>query len=174
MSKRARSYRLFVAAAVISILVLAGMSWALRQTMRPKDEQRVQATSAQSPFDAERSFRELEKIVAIGPRVAGTKNSVETQKFIIERLEQGRVKVQKYPFEASTPLGTRSMMNIVGVVEGSEPGVIILGNHYDTKYLPDIDFVGANDGGSSTAWMIEMARALGPQRQRNDSLVCVL
>jgi len=57
------------------------------------------------------------------------------------------------------------MANIYGVVQGSDPGVIVISNHYDTKLFDGFRFVGANDGGSTTAWMLEMARTLGPKRQ---------
>ena len=89
----------------------------------------------------------------------------KTRAYIQQELEAAKVPVLTFPFKVDTPLGTRQMVNVVGVVEGTEPGIIILSNHYDTKYMPDILFVGANDGGSTTAWMLEMARALGSARE---------
>src|SRR6185295_19254578 len=74
------------------------------------------------------------------------------------------LEVKMLPFEADTPLGKRSMVNVVGEVKGTRKGVIAFSNHYDTKYFTDFPFVGANDGGSTTAWMLEMARTLGPTR----------
>lgn len=64
------------------------------------------------------------------------------------------------------------MTNLVGVVQGTLPGLILLSNHYDTKYFPEFTFVGANDGGSTTAWMLEMARSLGPQREGRTIWLC--
>ena len=118
-----------------------------------------------SPFDGERAYRDLEAVVAFGPRVPGTPESKSAQAYIRGELEKAGLTVHTHEFVAKTPKGERPMANIYGVVEGTAPGVIILSNHYDTKYLPDIDFVGANDGGSTTAWMIEMGRALGPTRE---------
>lgn len=57
------------------------------------------------------------------------------------------------------------MTNLATVCQGTRPGTIIISGHYDTKYLPYIDFVGANDAGSSTAFLLEMARTLGPTRE---------
>ena len=34
----------------------------------------------------------------------------------------------------------------------------IIGGHYDTKLFREFTFVGANDGGSSTAFLLELAR----------------
>jgi Zn-dependent M28 family amino/carboxypeptidase len=117
-----------------------------------------------SPFDGARAYADLEYLVGLGPRVSGTAAAEETRGYIRRELEGAGLKVEEQAFEADTPLGKRPMVNVVGIVEGTEPGVIVLGNHYDTKYLPEIRFVGANDGGSTTAWMLEMGRALGPRR----------
>jgi Zn-dependent M28 family amino/carboxypeptidase len=57
------------------------------------------------------------------------------------------------------------MANVVAVLPGRRPDVILIGGHYDTKWFGDMRFVGANDGGSSTALLLELARALaaGPR-----------
>ena len=131
----------------------------------------LEAPSA-SPFDGDRAYRLLEEIVAIGPRVAGTKEAEQTRAIIRRELEAAGVPLEEHSFEAATPLGARDMVNLVAVVAGTRPGVIILGNHYDTKYFADFEFVGANDGGSTTAWMIEMARTLGPAREGHTVWLC--
>lgn len=120
---------------------------------------------ARSPFDGARAYADLERICALGPRPPGSPEAGQLRALIREELEKAGVPVKEYPFEANTPLGTRHMVNVAGLIEGSQDGIIILGNHYDTKYFPDFRFIGANDGGSTTAWMIEMARTLGPRRE---------
>src|SRR6266851_5344263 len=60
-----------------------------------------------------------------------------------------------------TPVGRLSMKNIVVKIPGENPCVILLSTHYDTL-LKD-NFVGADDAGSSTAVMLELARLLCPQ-----------
>ena len=129
-------------------------------------------TSAETPFDGARAYEDLAEIVAIGPRVSGSEAAKRTRGLIRSKLATAGVRVEEYPFEAITPVGRRKMVNVVGIVEGTRPGVILLGNHYDTKYFPDFEFVGANDGGSTTAWMIEMARALGPTREGYSVWLC--
>jgi Zn-dependent M28 family amino/carboxypeptidase len=64
------------------------------------------------------------------------------------------------------------MTNLVVEIPGTLPGIIVIGNHYDTKFFADFNFVGANDGGSTTAWMIEFARAIGPQREGRTVWLC--
>ncbi|HET7339896.1 MAG TPA: M28 family peptidase, partial [Methylomirabilota bacterium] len=68
--------------------------------------------------------------------------------------------VQVKPFEADTPHGRLAMANVVAVLPGTRPDVVLLAGHYDTKVFKDFRFVGANDGGSSAALLLELARRL--------------
>jgi Zn-dependent M28 family amino/carboxypeptidase len=52
------------------------------------------------------------------------------------------------------------MVNVRATIPGARPERIIIGGHYDTKLFRQFRFVGANDAGSSTAFLIEMARVL--------------
>jgi Zn-dependent M28 family amino/carboxypeptidase len=118
-----------------------------------------------SAFDGARAYADLERVVAIGPRVPGTQGSLEAQALIKDGLREAGVTVREFPFETLTPKGMLKMNTIVGVVKGTRDETIILSGHYDTKYFRDFRFVGANDGGSSTAWLLEMARVLGASRE---------
>jgi len=118
-----------------------------------------------TPFDAKRAFADLEYVVGLGPRPSGSEAIEATRAFIRQELAKAGLEVLEQPFEAATPLGPKKMVNLTGIVQGSQAGIIILGNHYDTKYFADFTFVGANDAGSTTALMLEMARILGPRRE---------
>lgn len=63
-----------------------------------------------------------------------------------------------------TPQGPIPMANIIGVIPGRRPEVILLAGHYDTKWFREMRFVGANDGGSSAALLLELARAIHATR----------
>ena len=63
-------------------------------------------------------------------------------------------------FEADTPHGRLQLANVIAVVPGVRRDVILLGGHYDTKYFKEFRFVGANDGGSSAALLLELTRCL--------------
>jgi len=63
-------------------------------------------------------------------------------------------------FDAPTPHGRLPMANVVAVLPGRRRDVIMIAGHYDTKWFKDFAFVGANDGGSSAALLIELARRL--------------
>ena len=60
------------------------------------------------------------------------------------------------------------MVNLRAMLPGeiSNRGRLIVSGHYDTKRFTDRTFVGANDGGSSAAFLIELARALKGRRNR--------
>ena len=104
-------------------------------------------------------------MVSIGPRPAGSADAERLRQFIRGELEQAGIESKTIAFDAVTPLGPRSMVNLIAIIKGTRAGTIALSNHYDTKVFDHFAFVGANDGGSTTAWMIEMARALGPTRE---------
>jgi Zn-dependent M28 family amino/carboxypeptidase len=118
------------------------------------------ATSADARFDGAAAFRHLERLVAIGPRPAGSAGGARTRDYIAGELRRAGVKVRVEPFEADTPDGRIKMANVVGVVAGRHRDVIMLAGHYDTKVFREFRFVGANDGGSSAALLLELARAL--------------
>jgi glutaminyl-peptide cyclotransferase len=102
-----------------------------------------------SRFDARRAFQDLRAQVRIGPRPAGSVASAREVGLIVRRLrEEGirDVSVQ-HPYR-----------NVVARIPGSEPGVVVVGAHHDTKDIPG--FVGANDGASGVAVLLELARDL--------------
>lgn len=129
-------------------------------------------SARRSPFNGQRAFEQLQTVVAFGPRPSGSEALARLQNYIQDTLEKAGLEVRRHEFRASTPVGELPMVNITGIVQGTEPGIIILGNHYETKLFDEFTFVGANDGGSTTAWMLEMARALGPKRQGKTVWLC--
>jgi Zn-dependent M28 family amino/carboxypeptidase len=77
----------------------------------------------------------------------------------MEQLRAAGLTVEEQTFRAGTPRGPMQFRNIVGRTHSSnQHKVIVIGSHYDTKWLPDIRFVGANDGGSSCGVLLELAR----------------
>lgn len=166
--------------AIKAIVVMGGFALAflmlsalgLKWMVHSAQANRVVVARAQSAFDGRRAYDDLRTIVGFGPRPSGSDALVQLQNHIEQSLAAAGLEVRREAFGASTPIGALRMVNITGVVQGTEPGVIILGNHYETKYFPDFRFVGANDGGSTTAWMLEMARALGARRQGKTVWLC--
>ena len=126
------------------------------------------APQSGSTFDGARALEHVRQLVAIGPRVAGTPGARQAREYITRQLSALDLKVEAQAFEARTPLGRAEMVNLRAMLPGeiSNRGRLIVSGHYDTKRFTDRTFVGANDGGSSAAFLIELARALKGRRNR--------
>ncbi len=111
-------------------------------------------------FDGAAALRHVAAMVALGPRPAGSAASVRAREYILQELRRAGVEARVEAFEAETPHGRLAMANVLGVVRGRRPDVIVVGGHYDTKWFKELPFVGANDGGSSTGLLLELARRL--------------
>jgi glutaminyl-peptide cyclotransferase len=112
-------------------------------------------------FDGKRAFAHVAKHVGFGPRPSGSPAIVQVQEYLQLELKSYGCSVETDSFGADTPAGRLAMKNILVKIPGDKPGMILLGTHYDTKRLEN--FVGADDGGSSTAVMLELARLLCSQ-----------
>lgn len=106
-------------------------------------------------------MRHAATIVGYGPHPPGSEAQKKVGDYIIAQLKSYRLDVQTQEFQPATPIGTLKMRNIWGVLPGKSGKTIILASHYDSKYFTDFQFVGANDGGSSSAVLLELARVLG-------------
>ncbi|HMH44670.1 MAG TPA: M28 family peptidase, partial [Pyrinomonadaceae bacterium] len=124
----------------------------------------VTSAPAKSDFDADRAFEYVRKQVEIGPRPPGTPELDRTRAYIIDQLRSFGLNVTTDEFHATTPVGDRRMANIVAELPGSSSDIIIIGSHFDTKFFKDIKFVGANDAGSSTGALMEIARVLAAKK----------
>src|SRR6266478_4639965 len=112
-------------------------------------------------FDGKRAFAHVAKQVSFGPRPSGSPAIGQVQDYLQSELKSYGCKVEADSFGADTPVGRLPMKNILVKIPGEKPRTILLGTHYDTKRLEN--FVGADDSGSSTAVMLELARLLCPQ-----------
>lgn len=111
-------------------------------------------------FDGKRALEFVAKQVALGPRPSGSEAIAKTQEYILSQLKSFGCTTDVDSFSADTPVGRLAMKNIVAKIPGEDASIIMLGTHYDTVLRNDIVFVGADDGGSSTGVMLEMARLL--------------
>ncbi len=120
----------------------------------------AQDTRLPPVFDGAAALRHVERLVTIGPRPAGSPGAVRARTYIVDELRRAGVSVRLDSFDAATPHGRLPMANVIATIPGRRKDVILIGGHYDTKWFRDIAFVGANDGGSSAALLIELARRL--------------
>jgi Zn-dependent M28 family amino/carboxypeptidase len=117
-------------------------------------------TQTAAGFDGARAWRHLQDQIAIGPRVAGTPANAQTREFIIKTLAAAGIKAVEQPFETDTPIGRVKMANVIATIPGDRPDRIVIASHFDTKPFKEFRFVGASDGGSSTAALLELGRVL--------------
>jgi Zn-dependent M28 family amino/carboxypeptidase len=115
-------------------------------------------------FDGKAAYDHVAKMVSFGPRPPGSPAIEQTQDYILSQLQSFGCTVETDAFSADTPAGRLPMKNILVKIPGEKSGVILLATHYDT--LKKDNFVGADDAGSSTGLMLEMAKQLCPAHGR--------
>src|SRR5437764_129327 len=114
-------------------------------------------------FSGEKAFAHVEHLVGTGPRPAVSEAWEKSRLYIIEQLKSAGWNVSRSEFSDQTPRGKMTFVNLIarfGTSDKNEAAQFLLCSHYDTKTFDTIRFVGANDGGSSTGLLIEMARVL--------------
>ena len=121
-------------------------------------------TRAHAVFDSGRAFEHVRQLVAIGPRPAGSPGIEQARRYIREQIKAVGLTVAEQAFNAQTPLGTVKMVNLSVTIPGASPDRLLITGHYDTKLFRPFRFVGANDGGSSAAMLLELARVLKDRR----------
>jgi len=110
-------------------------------------------------IDAKRAFQYTREVTAFGPRYMGSENHKKLERYIIDHLKGDQV--EDDAFTADTVEGKFPVHNIIAKFPGTKDGIIAIFGHYDTNYpLRNIGYVGANDGGSSTAILLEYANQL--------------
>ena len=111
-------------------------------------------------FDSNRAWEHLRQLVAIGPRPAGSPAIETSRQYMKAQLAALGVTVTEQAWDAATPRGNVHMVNLLATFPGASKTRIVIAGHYDTKLFREFPFVGANDGGSSAAFLLELARAL--------------
>ena len=114
-------------------------------------------------FSGEKALAHVQQLVDFGPRPSGSEAIEKSRQYIEEQLRRSNWHVTRQAFTDDTPRGKIQFVNLVAQFrgQGNERPLFILCSHYDTKTFDAIKFVGANDGGSSTGLLLELARVIG-------------
>lgn len=107
-------------------------------------------------FDGARAYEHVRHLVGLGPRPPGSDAIHHAQSYIVDQLKSYGCPVEEHDFRGSTVFGDMVMKNITAKIPGSGSAIVLYATHYDTVRLPN--FVGADDGGSGTGTMLELAR----------------
>ena len=117
-------------------------------------------------FDGKQALEYTRKAVEFGPRPPGSAAIHKLQAYILGQLKLRHCEVSQDDFTASTPNGPVAMKNLIARFPGKSGRAIVLTGHYDTKLLPN--FVGADDGGSSAGFLLEMAALVDGTAHKDD------
>lgn len=112
-------------------------------------------------FSGQRAHQDTAALVKLGARVPGSPASKKARTYIQEQVLKAGWQAEEFRFTAQTPRGPVKMTNLVACRNVSVMNqLVVFSGHYDTKIFPGAKFVGANDGGSSAGFLVELARAL--------------
>ncbi|HEV1285905.1 MAG TPA: M28 family peptidase [Bryobacteraceae bacterium] len=129
------------------------------------------ATAFAADFSGASAFKYTQAAVQFGPRPSGSAANRQLQAYIRAQLRLLKCEVIEDPFTAKTLKGDIPMTNIIAKFPGKSGKAIVVSGHFDTKLYPGRKFVGANDGGSSTGLLLELARDLSGTPRIDDIYV---
>ncbi len=122
-------------------------------------------------FSGERAFAYTQKATSFGERPSGSDSIVKLREWMVAELKPLGGELLNDTFIAHTPAGNVPMDNIILKFAGASGKAVVVTGHYDTKRIPMVHFVGANDGGSSTGFLIEYAKAVSKPHHPDDLYV---
>ena len=124
--------------------------------------------AAAREFNGARALEFTRQAVNFGPRPPGSPAIRNLQTWLIGQLKALKCEVIQDDFTAQTPRGAIAMKNIMARFRGTSGRSVVFTGHYDTKFFANDRFVGADDGGSSTGFLLEMAHALSGEPRKDD------
>jgi Zn-dependent M28 family amino/carboxypeptidase len=117
------------------------------------------ALPAQQHFNGPKALEYAREFVSIGPRWPTSPGHLKAEQFLRSQFKHDQL--EEDTFTADTPIGPVAMRNFIVRFPGKKDGTIVLATHYETNYwLKNINFVGANDGGSTTGLLLAIADQL--------------
>lgn len=111
-----------------------------------------------------RAFENVRQLVAFTPRNSGSEGCIKAAEHLHKALTPYTESCFIDVFEDKAPHGNINFRNVVGILPGSSSELVILASHYDTKSGISDSFQGANDSGSSSGLLLELARVLHEQK----------
>jgi len=128
----------------------------------------VAAVANAANFSGASALQFTKRAVDFGPRPSGSAANLKLRAYILNELKLDGCTVSEDAFVAQTPKGAVPMKNIIAKFPGKSGHAIVITGHFDTKNYPGRNFVGANDGGSSTGFLLEMGRVLAKEPRADD------
>jgi glutaminyl-peptide cyclotransferase len=129
------------------------------------------ASPSGSSFSGAAALAATQKAVSFGERPAGSEVIGHLREWITSQLKPLGGQLSLDSFTGQTPTGPIPMVNVILKFPGTSGKAIVVTGHYDTKRIPMVHFVGANDAGSSTGFLIEFARVMSHMKHPDDVYV---
>jgi Zn-dependent M28 family amino/carboxypeptidase len=123
-------------------------------------------------FSGPGAYQFAQKATSFGERPSGSDAIAKLRTWIVGQLKSSGAQIEADKFTGRTPAGPIAMENIIVKFPGKSGKAVVVTGHYDTKRIPMVHFVGANDGASSTGFLLEFAR-VGAKMQHPDDLYIV-
>src|ERR1700761_2109484 len=152
-----------LAHAMIFLVVAAGICSYAGQT-HP-------ASAGSSGFQGTAALNLTHRATTFGERPSGSDAIQRLREWIVSECKQTGGHVSLDSFTGETPTGPVPMENIIVKFPGTSGKAVVVTGHYDTKRIPMVHFVGANDGGSSTGFLMEFARDAAKMHHSDDLYV---
>jgi glutaminyl-peptide cyclotransferase len=131
----------------------------------------IALASSASVFHGTAALADTRHAVGFGERPSGSTANLKLRDWIVSELKPTGAQVSLDPFSGKTPEGPVSMANVIAKFPGTSGKAVAITGHFDTKKIAGVHFVGANDAGSSTGFLLEFARALEKVKHRDDILL---
>jgi glutaminyl-peptide cyclotransferase len=128
----------------------------------------VLSTARGADFSGTSALDFTRHAVSFGPRPPGSAANQKLQAYIESQLKTLHCRISFDAFTTQTPEGEVAMRNIIATFPGQSERSIVITGHFDTKPMPGRAFVGANDGGSSTGFLLEFARVVNSISHRDE------
>src|SRR4029077_8849427 len=139
----------------IALFFLPGLLWGVFAVPSRAEEMKIW-----EEFSGEKALAHVQRLVDLGPHPAGSAAIEKARDYIEEQLRHSGWQVTRQAFTDDTPRGKIHFVNLIarftGDANAASPSLLVC-SHYDTKLFDTIRFVGANDGGSSTGLLLELA-----------------
>ncbi len=160
---------LFKACLLFFVLAIFSITYLAQNKPSPTDPtvEELKKGDLSIKFDAAKAFEHVSKQVAFGPHWSGSPGIKNVRHYLLNELSSYGLSVKQDVFQAQTPnpkFPMVEMVNLIVEIPGKKNDIVVIGSHYDSKWYAEEHFVGANDSGSSTGALVELARVLSKSK----------
>lgn len=154
---------------IVAGCIAAGLMFAIGGEDARPAERPSNLTLQEIPFNGERAFGYLEQLCAIGRRYSGSPGMQKQQQLLISHFEKLGAEVEQQTWRIRHPIDGSpvQLTNLIVRWHPERKERVLLAAHYDTRPYPDRDqkqprgvFVGANDGASGVAVLMELGNMM--------------